>query len=295
MTLPASGPISLSQVNTELQLSSTATISLNDANVRTLFNRSFGTISMSDGYGKAYTVAGNSGILTSGTSFTLPSTSGLTIGVIAIGGGAGGGGGSGRTSYSGYFTGGGGGGAGGNSYRTLISVTPGQTISFSVGSGGSAGSARDGVYSGGSNGGNGANSYVAVNGTLVAIASGGIGGLVSPNATGGDAGYTSAGTQLITPVAGGVAANGATTGGQGARGYELNTTLAASSVSAILTSGNYGTISGAAGSGVPPTAGTIYGAGGGGGGCAQSDIQNSANIASNAGTTGAVFIWWGYA
>lgn len=53
MALPSSGAISLSAVNTELGQSSTATISMNDTNVRTLFGRSSGAISMSDGYGKS--------------------------------------------------------------------------------------------------------------------------------------------------------------------------------------------------------------------------------------------------
>lgn len=63
MTLPASGAISMSQVNTELGLSSTATISLNDSAVRTLFGKGSGAIAMSDGYGKAnqfaFTVSSN--------------------------------------------------------------------------------------------------------------------------------------------------------------------------------------------------------------------------------------------
>jgi hypothetical protein len=54
MTLPVSpNSISLSQVNTELGLTSTATISLNDTAVRALFGRTSGTISMSDGWGKS--------------------------------------------------------------------------------------------------------------------------------------------------------------------------------------------------------------------------------------------------
>lgn len=47
MALPT-GTISMSQVNTELQKTATATISLNDTNVRTLAGKSSGTISMGD-------------------------------------------------------------------------------------------------------------------------------------------------------------------------------------------------------------------------------------------------------
>jgi hypothetical protein len=65
MTLPSSGSISLSQVNTELGLSATALITMNDSAVRTLFQKTgSGTaISMSDGYGKAnqfaFTISSN--------------------------------------------------------------------------------------------------------------------------------------------------------------------------------------------------------------------------------------------
>ena len=91
---------------------------------------------------------------TNGT-FTVPV--GVTkIGVMIIGGG-GGGGSVGNGSNSGYVSsavtwtalqmlmssGGGGGGAGGMVYVEL-SVTPGQTISYTVGTGGSAGSGSDG-------------------------------------------------------------------------------------------------------------------------------------------------------
>ena len=97
-------------------------------------------------------IPGNSGIITSGSSYTLPYTTGMTVNIITIGGGAGGGGGSGRSSYSGYFTGGGGGGAGGNGYASSVSVLPGQTLTFSIGAAGGAGNATDGIYGGGSNG-----------------------------------------------------------------------------------------------------------------------------------------------
>jgi hypothetical protein len=53
MTLPASGAISLSQVNVELGNSSIAPISLNQSTVRTLFGIPSGAISMNAGHGKS--------------------------------------------------------------------------------------------------------------------------------------------------------------------------------------------------------------------------------------------------
>jgi hypothetical protein len=57
MPLPTSGPISLSNVNTELGLSSTAPINLGSSIVRTLFGVPSGTISKSNGRGKANRVS----------------------------------------------------------------------------------------------------------------------------------------------------------------------------------------------------------------------------------------------
>jgi len=53
MSLPASGTITLGQVNVELGRASTAAINMNEAVVRFTFNVPSGAISMSNGYGKS--------------------------------------------------------------------------------------------------------------------------------------------------------------------------------------------------------------------------------------------------
>lgn len=91
MALPASGPISMSQVNAELGISPITTqISLNDAAVRTLFQKASGQIAMSDGYGKS-NYANVSAYSTAGEwTFTVPSgVTSLWIKMWGAGGSAG--------------------------------------------------------------------------------------------------------------------------------------------------------------------------------------------------------------
>jgi len=111
MPLPSSGPISLSQVNVELNLSATATISMNQANVRGLFQKPSGAISMSNGYGKSNTVT--------------------NVWFLVIGGGGAGGGSAGDA--------GGGGGAGGYREFTGQTLLPGTSYTVTVGAGGPRG------------------------------------------------------------------------------------------------------------------------------------------------------------
>jgi len=104
MTLPSSGAISFSNVDTELGYSSTATVSLNDTAVRLLFGISSGAIDMNTGHGKSINptvnylaVAGGGGggeysgggggaggVLTGSTTLTVGTTYTVTIGGVVV-------------------------------------------------------------------------------------------------------------------------------------------------------------------------------------------------------------------
>lgn len=294
MTLQASGAISLNDVNLELARSSGASINMNEYWVRFMAKNgtvSSGTsISMSELYGKSYIIAGNSGILTSGTSYTLPLTTGPYINVLVIGGGGGGGGGTARDGgHDGYNTGGAGGASGGNAYALSVAITPGQTISYSIGSAGSAGGARDGVFSSGASGSSGGTSSVTVDSVVVAQASGGAGGGVSPDGSASTAGGASTGTLALAVTNG--SASSYLSGGAGAKGFTIDNTVGLSSISSLIGYGSAGATRGFNAT-TAAESGTIYGAGGGGGGVNQAN--DNAGYSPAAGTTGAVFIWWGY-
>ena len=140
MALPNNTTISLNQVNTELGLSATANISLNQAAVRTLAGVASGTISMSNLWGKSNkpVISGGSIVDSGGYRYHFfDSTGTLTVTSLAgalnaevsvIGGGGGGG----------KDWGGGGGGGGAASSTFALSVT---NYAVTVGAGG----AQDGA------------------------------------------------------------------------------------------------------------------------------------------------------
>lgn len=230
MTLPASGLISLSQVNTELTLTSTALITLNDAAVRTLFAKPSGLISMSDGHGKSAVAPSfnYNPTISSQQNFNLRAgavaagwnqTSPLICTVTMTGGGT-----FGSSSTGAY------------AFDTGTSFPVGSTLALVVGSGaylvgcgGSAGGAggpalraqypitvtNNGVIGGG--GGSGGQGYIAVGGIGIGdwrnVASGGGAGSVPGAGYSGTAGGSSTGGSTTAGGAGAIDATNNPDGG----------------------------------------------------------------------------------
>jgi len=71
MPLPASGAISMYDINVELGLTGTTTISMNDAIVRTLFATASGAIDLNTGHSKANTFTFNKTIAANTTNYNL--------------------------------------------------------------------------------------------------------------------------------------------------------------------------------------------------------------------------------
>lgn len=89
MPTPASGTISLNDIGTITKGASGTTVSLNDANVRTLLGVASGPISLSQGYGKP--VASSTNYTTPGTyTYIVPVYQYLTADVRGASGGGGG-------------------------------------------------------------------------------------------------------------------------------------------------------------------------------------------------------------
>ena len=236
MALPTSpDSISLNQVNTELGINSTNTISLNDAAVRTLagVGGSGTTISMSDLRGKSnaqtYTFAYTGGNQT----FTVPS--GKTSMVVKLWGA---GGGAGFLSY----------GGGGGFAQSTVSVSGGQAYTIAVGGGGAGwnnGSANGfpdayGTSNIGTAGGGGSTS-VTGNGAAIYAPGGGGGG--DTNGHGANAGGAGGGLFFDGSARG----DGTTNGGEqgfrfagGGSGGQFRFTSGSSNTSATGTHKAYG-------------------------------------------------------
>lgn len=177
MPLPSSGQISFGQVADITQGSATATVSLNDSLVRTLFGVSSGQISLSSGYGKPS--ATTTSFTTNGTfNFIIPIYQYFKVTVNGPGGGGGGGGahvvginfssgaagttGTPASQFSTVIGNAGGGGAGGvapgtgtAATGTAGTATGGDTNNTGLGSTGGAGGAPYGPAQTGGTGGRG--------------------------------------------------------------------------------------------------------------------------------------------
>jgi len=129
MTLPASGAISMRDINVEMGLPATQTISLNDTNIKSLVNNA---TDLNSYHGKARST-GNVTTQTSG-SWTVPA--GVTSVTVTCIGGGGGASNAAWTGYYGGFVGGGAAGSNGQTVTTSISVSGGQIINYTVGAGG---------------------------------------------------------------------------------------------------------------------------------------------------------------
>jgi hypothetical protein len=200
-------------------------------------------------------------------SFTVPH--GVSQLYVELAGGGGGGGG-GSIGVNVYTRGGGGGGS--SLKKGILSVTPGQVLSISLGTGGAGGAAGgDGVAGG--DGGNGGNSTITINGAPVFTALGGNGG-------------KGARATAFFPGDGGSRTTDNASCGGGGGGY----TPAASGVQGVA----YGGVGGGVGGGGSPinAAGSAGQLGAGGGGGSASAGPVNAARAGGAGGNGYCLIQW---
>jgi hypothetical protein len=126
---------------------------------------------------------GTNVVETSGTSYTVPA--GITsIKIWAVGAGGGGAGGTNAQNSAG-----GAGGAGGVAYQTFA-VTPGATISYSLGTAGAGGT--------GATNGTGGGSTTVTMGAVTVTANGGSGGQYNNNATGAGGSFSNGSSGLVS-------------------------------------------------------------------------------------------------
>jgi len=310
MALPASGQITLNQVNVELGNSGTAQIDMGGAAVRGLFGIASGEIEMSDGYGKssetvlpsAGTINGQSyqkeitvsSFISSGGTLRIPSTiwvwsdsittAALTVDIpcTIINEGK-------IIGRGGSYTNGGNGQTGGFAVK-INSSTSGVTITNSSGAyiaGGGGGGGGDTGGGGGAGGGLGLyhSSVIDLNGTGANGANpyggGGIQGGFAGGAGGGGGSYTNGAPGgggdggRILPGVGGAGGCGSWCGGNGGSAGNNGNNGVNSGFYAFWSGGGGGGWSGSGGQGG-------YGFGGSGG-SAINDSGNSYTL-SNSGT-----------
>lgn len=194
-----------------------------------------------------------SAIYTETGSWTVPANV-TSVDVFIMGGGGGAGG---NLTYDTGYTSFGGGGGAGRLKKQQLTVTPGQSITVTVGTGGAAGVDRTG--SGSETGGVGSNGGTTSFGTLLSV-TGGNGGTGGSVAQGGNGGAGSAGGGGGSNRSGGSSGSG----GSGGNGDYCGGGGAAASANTSVKGGNGGTYGGGGGSmvGTRATGGQYGGAGG---------------------------------
>lgn len=214
---------------------------------------------------------GRKQVFTSSGTFTVPGgVSQLYVSAVAGGGGAGGGAGSAGATSSVGGGGGGGGGAGQSAQRQLLSVTPGQVISVSIGAGGGGGGGGAASGTAGGTGGAGSNTVIGTI-TLAGGGGGAAGGPLTSNVVGGGGAGGGGGSGY---PGGSDGTDGNYTGNGGASGSSPFGGGGKSGRAASTGPGSNGSNGGGGGG---------YGAGGGGGG----GVYGSVAFAAGAGGTGA--------
>jgi hypothetical protein len=240
----------------------------------------------------------NSSQITSSGTFVVPAGV-TTLDVLASGGGGGGGGG-GTAHTGGGPSGGGGGGAQGSvPVFTRVAVTPGETLTITIGAGGTAGAAGSPGFGNNGGAGGGGGTTIIVNGALDTILSvgGGAGGNPGLSAGGSSSGQASGfeGNGFVSGA--GAGGGSASAGSDGVVSFYNIAGFGGSSISAgggggggagygNGGSGSAGTGGGGGGSG----SSGIYGGGGGGGG--GSDTTRTTAYAGGAGGGGIIIFWW---
>lgn len=265
MALPASGQISMSQVNTELTYSATAQISLNDAAVRSLAGVSSGAISLNELHGK-YTPFLTRLTYTADSTLVLPAYV-TEIRVKAWGAG---GGSCTYTPFGATATGGGG------FTGADVTVAGGSSLVIRVGSGGTAGQPATGggltgVFIGSATQGN----------ALVVAGSGGGGGAWS-NANGGTGGGGTGGQGTNGGYGGTQTAGGAGGSNGGSPGTALTGGAPGGSYSSLAGYGGAGYFGGGGGGSI--NGGSFYQGGGGGSGWYLPGSVNTSNLNASGST-----------
>jgi polygalacturonase len=216
-------------------------------------------------------------ITTLTTSSTSPWTvpPGVTSVQVQLWGGGGGGGGQLFTSSG---SGGAGGGGGGGYTTATITVTPGNTISFTVGAGGTGG---EGKNPGPSNGGNGGNSTF---GSVTAANGGTGGGEATVPGSGGIAGPGGLGG-TYNSGSGAAGSGNHSGGGGGSAGTATNGNSASGTTGGAAVTGG-----GAGGNGLTAKGGGAAGSVPGGGGSGGMEISGDGGNSGGAGGAGQIII-----